>query len=100
MAKASVSVAHDLGQNEATERLREFLPRVREHYEGQITNLVETWDGNTLTFSFTVLGFQINGDLGVEESEVNFAGVLPLAAMMFRGKVEQSIREELMKLLS
>jgi hypothetical protein len=36
----------------------------------------------------------------VEPNEVKLHGVLPFAAMMFKGKIEQTVREELEKLLA
>jgi hypothetical protein len=35
----------------------------------------------------------------VEPNEVKINGALPFAAMMFKGKIEQSVREELEKAL-
>lgn len=100
MPKTSLSVPNPLTQQEARQRLHEFLPQVRERYQGQITNVEESWEGDTLHFSFSTFGIQIKGTIAVEDSEVKFTGELPLAAMMFKGRIEQSIRDELTKLLA
>ena len=100
MPKMSLSVPHALDQEQAVERLKKFIPRVREHYQGQVKNIEETWEGNMLTFGFTTLGVQIKGNITVEEAEAKFEGDLPFAAMMFKGRIEKSIRDDLTKLLS
>ncbi|MBI3837770.1 MAG: polyhydroxyalkanoic acid system family protein [Planctomycetia bacterium] len=42
----------------------------------------------------------IKGELTVDPNEVKINGVLPFAAMMFKGKIEQTVREELEKVLA
>lgn len=100
MPKISTIVPHTLGQEQAQQRLRAFLPRVREHYGSQVSNLQESWDDNQLNFRFTTFGIDIRGHLLVHEADVQFNGDLPFAAMMFKGKIESSIRDELGKLLA
>ncbi len=100
MPKLAFSVANPLSQQEAMDRLKQFLPRVREHYGEQISNLQESWEGNELNFRFTTFGIDIAGLLRVNEPDVRFEGELPFTAMMFKGKIESSIRQELAKLLS
>jgi Putative polyhydroxyalkanoic acid system protein (PHA_gran_rgn) len=65
-----------------------------------MSNLEEQWDGNRLEYAFSTFGFNIKGDLNVEPGEVRVNGSLPFAAMMFKGKIEQSVREELEKVLA
>lgn len=100
MPKVSLSVPHSLSQEEATQRLQEFLPRVRQHYGNHVSNVQESWNDNQLDFSFTTFGFDIAGSMLVTASQVVFNGTIPFAAMMVKGKVESAIREELGKLLS
>ena len=45
-------------------------------------------------------GFNIKGDLTVDPSEVKVVGSLPFAAMMFKGMIEQGVRDELVKVLA
>ena len=100
MPKVSLSVPHSLSQEEAMQRLKEFLPRVRQHYGSHISNVQESWKEHELDFSFTTFGFDIAGQMLVTASQVVFNGTIPFAAMMVKGKVEKAVREELGKLLS
>ena len=100
MASMKLAVPHNLGQEVATAKLKSFLTKVKEHYAGQVSNLEESWTDNTLNFGFTTYGFKIAGTMAVEPDQVVVDGQLPFAAMMFKGKIEQSIRSELTKLLA
>ncbi len=100
MPKMSVTVPHALGQEGAIEKLKSFVPKIKERYQGQVSNLEENWAGNVLNFGFTTFGFPIKGALTVEPSDVKLDGDLPFAAMMFKGKIEQEFKESLVKLLA
>ena len=100
MPAFNIEVPHQLGQQEAVDRLRGFFQKVREKFQSQVTNLEEDWDDNQLSFSFKTYGFAIKGTGTVLVENVQFTGELPFAAVAFRGKIEQSIREELVKELS
>ena len=99
MAGFNVSVPHALGQQAAQERVAQFLDGVRQKYANDISNVRGDWNDNRLQFGFTAVGMPISGTLVVEEQQVQVSGPLPLMAMMFRGKVEQTIRSELERLL-
>jgi putative polyhydroxyalkanoate system protein len=100
MPKMSVSVPHALGQEVAAERLKGFLGKIKEKYQSQVSNLEESWAGNTLNFGFTTFGFPIKGAVAVDQSDVKLDGEIPFAAMMFKGKIEQEIKDQLNKLLA
>jgi hypothetical protein len=100
MPKSTVSVNHSLGQERAIELLKRFLPRIRDKFQGQVSDLEESWTDNVLNFSFKTFGFKIEGKMDVAEDSVKLEQNLPLAAMMFKGKVEEAIRTELGKLLA
>ena len=99
MPKSTVSVNHSLGQERAVELLKQFLPKLRDKFQGQVSDLEEAWNGNVLNFSFKTFGFKINGNLAVEPGDVKLTANIPFAAMMFKGKIEQTVREELTKVL-
>ena len=100
MPKIAFQIPHGLGKVEAARRVKEFLPRVRSRYEGQVSNLEESWEDDCLAFGFSTFGFKVNGKMEVEEDRVAFDADLPFAARMFKGRIEQTIREEVDKLLS
>lgn len=95
-----IDVPHQLGQEAATERLRGFLDNVRERYQSQVSDLEESWSDDTLSYSFKTYGFKIKGAATVAAEVVTLQADLPFAAVAFKGKIEQSIREELEKILA
>jgi putative polyhydroxyalkanoic acid system protein len=99
MPSLKLSVPHQLGQEEAVARLRGFMEKVKQRYQNQVSDLEEQWTDNVLDFGFKTYGFQIKGHMAVEPTEVKFDGQIPFAAMMFKGKIEQTIRDEMNKLM-
>ena len=100
MPKLSVAVPHELGKEEATSRVKGFAEKLNERYQDQAKDLEHAWEDDTLSFSFRTMGMNFKGAIAVAEDAVNIDGDLPFAAMMFKGKIESSCREELTKLLS
>jgi hypothetical protein len=100
MPSFNTEVAHQLGKEAATERLKGLLGEVRAKYQDQVSDLHEEWQGDTLNYSFKTYGFTIKGDLKVNEDAIVMNGSLPIAAFAFKGKIEQSIRSELEKRLA
>lgn len=100
MPSFSTEVNHALGRERATEMLKDFVLRVRDRYKDQVSQLDGGWNDNVLDFSLTTYGFKITGSLVVEDTKVRLEGNLPFAALAFRGKIEQSIADEIRKELS
>jgi hypothetical protein len=100
MPSLSINAPHALGTEEATTRLKNFFQKLKERHQDKVSNLEEQWQDNRLEYAFSTYGFHIKGDVTVEPNEVKLHGVLPFAAMMFKGKIEQTVREELEKLLA
>jgi len=100
MPSLSITTAHALGTEEATARLKKFFGKLKERHQDKMSDLQEQWQDNRLEFGFSTYGFAIKGDLVVDPNEVRINGSLPFAAMMFKGKIEQGVRDELEKLLA
>jgi len=100
MPSIKMNVPHQLSQDEASSRLKGFLTKVRNRYEGQVSDVVENWVGDALQFAFSTFGMTIQGNLAVEQNEVRLEGQIPLRALMFKGKIEQTIRDEITKVLA
>jgi hypothetical protein len=100
MPSLKLAFPHQLGQEEAVARLKNLLSKVKNKYQDQVSNLSESWNENTLTFGFTTYGFKVAGDVIVEPSEVRLDGQIPFAAMMFKGKIESALREQLARELA
>ena len=100
MPSYSVSVQHELGQAAARQRVEAFLETVLRDYAQSISNVDGQWTENRLAFRFVTSGLNISGMLVVEDTVVAVSGPLPLAAVLFRGRIEQQIRDELGRMLS
>ncbi len=100
MPSFSTEVPHQIGQEDATNRLKGFMDKVRNRYKDQVSDLSESWEENVLTFAFKSYGFKISGTLTVEDAAARLDGKLPFAAVAFKGKIQQSIATELEKVLA
>lgn len=100
MPSLTVAVPHTLDQQEATTRLKERFDSVQGSLGDDVTDLVAEWNGNVLSLGFAVMGMKVKGTATSGESEVVVDAKLPVAAMLFRGRIEQQIREELEKVLA
>src|SRR5688572_11293258 len=95
----ATQVSHSLPQQQAAEKLKLFVENVRREHGAKVQNLRGQWRDSTLDFAFTAYGMAVEGSLVVEETHVRVEGTLPLAATLFRGQIEQTIRGELVKIL-
>lgn len=100
MPSLTMSVAHELGADEAVKRIQGFATKLKEQYDGQYKDLEENWIENVLQIGLSTFGMKIKGEMQVEENAVNVNGELPFAAMMFKGKIEQEVRGALEKVLA
>lgn len=100
MPSLNIVVPHALGQAEAASRLKSLLEKVKEKYGAQISNLEESWGDNSGDFSFSAMGFKTSGKINVDPGEVRIDGHLPLAAALFKGRIEEAIREQIVKTLA
>jgi len=99
MPKISLQVPHHLGEQEAVRRLTGFVEQMQERHREHLRDFDAVWNGNSLACTFAVSGFRIRGDLTVGAAEVDVGATLPLAAVIFRGRIEKAIRDELGGLL-
>lgn len=99
MSGYNVSVPHRLGREAALARVQTFLDQVRHNYGDDVSDVSGQWTEHRLDFGFAARGLAVRGTLLVEDHAVHVSGPLPLAAMFFRGRIEQQIRQELEKLL-
>mgnify|MGYP001077549984 CR=1 FL=1 len=100
MPSFSTEVDHSLGREQATQRLKDFVEKVSEHYKDQVNHMEGQWDDNVLQFALTTYGFHISGTLTVDDDKARLYASLPFAALAFRGKIEQSIASEIRRELS
>ncbi len=99
MPKSTVTVNHQLGRDEALNRIKGLLGQAKEQYGDRITDLKENWSDNGGTFSFKAMGFKISGSLAVSDTDVVITGDYPFAALPFKGTIEATLRERAERLL-
>jgi putative polyhydroxyalkanoate system protein len=100
MPKFGVRVPHTLTKDEARSRLERFVEMIEQKYAGKVSDLQQSWEGDTLKFHFKSYGFAFDGGITVADHELNLAGDMPFAAMMFKGKIESDFRESLEKVVA
>ncbi len=100
MPKFGVRVPHQLTKEEARARLERFVEMIEQKYADKVSDLQQSWEGDTLRFHFKTYGIALDGGIVVDDNELNMSGELPFAAMMFRGKIESEIRESLERIVA
>jgi len=100
MPKLSFAVPHALEPDEVVQRLKQESDVLRSSFGHQIQSLEETWEDHTLTFRFTAFGMSVDGRIAVEPAQVLTTANVPLAAIMFKGIIEEKVRGRLDELLN
>jgi putative polyhydroxyalkanoate system protein len=98
--KFQLDVPHNLGAEQAKSRLERFIEMMQSKFQDKVSDLSQGWSGNTLNFAFKTFGIKINGAIDVQEDALKVAGDIPFAAMMFKGKIESEVRQQLERLVS
>lgn len=99
MPKMSMTIPHQLGQEEARSRVQGMISNMKEQYGDRVSDLSEQWNGDTGTFSLKAMGMSLKGTLQITDSELKVDGDLPWAAKPFQGTIEATIRERAERLL-
>jgi len=99
MPKLNMETPHELGREQAVHRLKHGFSFVKGNYQSHLSDVTEQWNDHTLTFGFKAMGMKVSGDVVVEEDRVKVDASLPIAAVMFKGTIEDRVRTELERLL-
>ena len=100
MPKLDICVSHQLTRDEAAGRIKGLLGQMKEEYGENVKDLKEDWSRDSCRFSFSVMGSSISGTLDILSDKVQINGNLPFAASLFKGKIEETIREKASELLA
>ncbi len=95
MPQFNVTVPHTMSKPDARAKLEKFSEFLQQKFQGQVKNVEESWDGDTLNFAFRTYGINLKGNIAVNDNDLKLTGEIPFSAMMFRGKIETAIREQL-----
>jgi hypothetical protein len=99
MPKFNVTVPHGMSQEDATKLLNRFVEEVLlKKFKDSVGDLQQEWEGNTLKFQLKTFGIGMSGQALATEKDFVVEGDIPFTAMMFKGKIESSIREQLERL--
>jgi Putative polyhydroxyalkanoic acid system protein (PHA_gran_rgn) len=99
MPELSVTIPHHLSQQEALARIQARLSQAQQQYAANISNLKQEWNGNTGTFSFKAMGFDVAGKMTVEPDHVLLVLQLPMAAAFFKERIEAALKDDMSKTL-
>lgn len=99
MPEMKVTVPHTLPTGEAKNRIQKLVGELQKQYAGMLKNVQEKWTGDAAEFSFEMMGFTVSGNFFVEPSQIRLEGKLPMAALPFKGRVEDAIRVKATELL-
>jgi hypothetical protein len=100
MPALKLNFPHQLGREVAQTRLRGLLDKVKARHGDKVSDLRESWAENVLNFGFRTYGFNVEGVVTVDDSEVRLDGQIPFAAVMFKGKIEQELRDTMGRVLA
>jgi hypothetical protein len=99
MPDVSVTVAHKRTQDEALNRIKRFIASVKKEYASNMSDFQESWNGYVGTFKVSARGFSGSGDVTVGPADVTLELTLPFPAMLLKGQIESTIREQVSRLL-
>ena len=99
MPKIGFTIPHSLPADDAIRRLEAFSDGLQRKFADKVSDLEQSWEGNTLNFAFKTFAIQVKGAITMEEKQAVFQGEIPISAMMFKGKIESEVRGQLERLL-
>lgn len=99
MPSLSLTIPHALGQDEALTRMKKETQSALESFGDKIKDFQQDWNENRVDFSFSAMSFSIKGDMEVNHDNLAVSAQLPMAAFMFKGMIEQRLKEHLSKIL-
>lgn len=92
-----VTVKHNHSKEEATERAKKFLQKLKEENGSRVDNLQENWNGSIGNYSCTFNGMKFAAKIVVKDDEVVVDGKVPFFALPFKGVIENAIRDSMLK---
>lgn len=87
MPKVKSEIPHELGQKEALRRLKEACERAR-----GMSDIKDSWAENVLTFSVSIQGVKISGEVEVTDKSLKLNGKIPIIALPFKSWIPNILK--------
>ena len=100
MPNISLSIPHELTQEQATDRIKRNITRARMEFAGHISSIEEHWNENVGTLNIAAKGFTGAARVTVNPSDVAIEMTVPAIAMMFRSKIEETLKTYVSRMLA
>jgi hypothetical protein len=97
--KFHFEVPHSLTAADAKSRVERFAESLQAKFSDKVSDLTQSWNGDTLAFGFKTFGIKITGDITAKDNQLDVNGEIPFTAMMFKGKIESDVKEQLARLM-
>jgi putative polyhydroxyalkanoate system protein len=88
-----VDLPHKLGRDEARRRIANNIHKLREHIPGG-AQVESNWQGDELDLAINAMGQSVSAKIGVEETTVRVAVMLPGMLAMFAGPIEAMLQKK------
>lgn len=89
-----VTIPHNLGRQEARDRIQKGLASLRGQASTPVTFLEDAWTGDHLDFKVGALGQSMTGRLDIEDSSVKLEVDLPWVLAVFADKVKGLVQKQ------
>lgn len=99
MTNIHVKVPHTLANQVAKDRITMFFDQTQKQFGAQVDSLTRNWEGDTCSFEVSGKGMKVAGTIEIHDKDVELKSRLPLAAFVFKGKIESALQEGLGTLL-
>lgn len=100
MSVLNLSIPHSLSKAEALTRIKSLLSNLKEEKKDLISDVQENWQDNKGNFSFKAQGFNLAGDIVVNDADVQINSDLPFAVSFFKSAISDMITKKTKELLA
>ena len=100
MASLNLNIPHRLSKEEALARIKNMLSNLKEENKNIVSDVQENWQGNKGDFSFKAKGFNLTGNIVVNDADVQINSNLPFAVSFFKGAISDMITKKTNELLA
>lgn len=90
----TVTIPHQLGKQEAKNRLQNGTDELRSHLSGIATTIEDRWQGDTMVFRVVALAQNISGRIDVLDDVVNVEVDLPWMLAALAEKIKGRVRHQ------